>query len=369
MNLIVHIGAEKTGTTAIQEMLFDNREVLKSNGFMLLECVGENDHRKIPSYCMADDKYDDYFRKIGIQSLEQKIRFRNELLDNFHNELSCINDEIHTVIISSEHLSSRLNTQAEVLRFYDLIAPYFTNVRVLCYLREQVETAVSLYSTGLKSGITDEFEKALNSCRPGNIYYNYYEMLKLWSSVFGKSSIEVKIYNKKSFVDGDLISDFLHMVSPELVGIVDKKIGRHNISISPFGQGIALSINRLYSVKEYAEWKVNNDVRERLINIVSVCFPGRGDVPSVEKYNEIYSSFYEPNRMLSQEYLNSDCELFELSPPSRRSILPGLEGFSLVGYIRFSISYIYIFPTLFVGVKRFVKFLLFHHAGVSFPVK
>jgi hypothetical protein len=365
MNLIVHIGAEKTGTTAIQEMLFANREVLESNGYKLLECAGKKNQRKFPSFCLADDKCDDYFRDREIISLEQKIIFREKFLEDFHDELSRINAEVHTVIISSEHLSSRLNTQAEVLKFYDLVAPYFANIRVICYLREQVETAVSRYSTGLKSGVANEFKRALNNCHPGNIYYNYYEMLRIWSSVFGQSGIKVKIYSKKNFVDGDLISDFLHTVSPELVGIVDKKIGRHNVSISSFGQGIALSINRLYSVKEHAGRKANKIVRSRLVNGVSVCFPGRGKVPSFEQYQEIYTSFYESNSILNQEYLNSDCELFEFSPPRRRSILPELEGFSLIGYIKFSMFYIFAFPSLFVGARQFVKFLLFHHAGIE----
>ncbi len=41
MNLIVHIGTPKTGTTTIQEMLFESREILKSKGFHFLQCAGK----------------------------------------------------------------------------------------------------------------------------------------------------------------------------------------------------------------------------------------------------------------------------------------------------------------------------------------
>lgn len=365
MNLIVHIGTEKTGTTTIQQMLFNNREIFKSNGYYFLECVEPKNNRKLPSYCMADDKYDDYFKDKGILHLEQKIKFKKKFLDEFHEELSSIEDKVHTVIVTSEHFSSRLNTHVEVRKFYDLVAPYFTDIRILCYLREQCETAVSLYSTYLRSGFTNEFNNSLKKCRPENSFYNYYKMLNMWSSVFGLDSVEVKIYKKSNFVGGDLISDFLHAVSPELLDVVDKNVGHHNVSISPFGQGIALSINRLYSVNDHIGMRANKTVRKRLINCVSSCFPGRGCIPTIGEYQEIYNLFYESNKMLSNEYLGIDSELFEFSPPSSKSIFPALEGFSFWGYIKFPILYVLSFSSLFVGVKQYIKFLLFHYLSIK----
>ncbi|MCP4088177.1 MAG: hypothetical protein GY746_00060 [Gammaproteobacteria bacterium] len=319
MNLIVHIGIEKTGTTTIQEMLFINRENLKSNGFYFLQCAGSKNNRKLPAYCINDTKNDDYFVDKCILSHEDKSKFREALRDDLRDELSALGSEIHTVLISSEQLSSRLTSDTEIRRFHKLMSPHFSNIRILCYLREQCEMAVSLYSTAMRSGVTLGFNEYLKKCQPDNGRYNYYKMINMWSSVFGLSSIDVRIFSKEAFVGGDLICDFLTCISPDLISVVDKSIDSQNLSISAFGQRLGLSINRLLpNYTDDRRLSKSALLRRRFLIIIGYCFPGRGSAPSAAEYQRIYDSFYESNKMLSERYLGKNHKLFEFSPPSQK---------------------------------------------------
>ncbi|MBE3829324.1 hypothetical protein HJ140_09590 [Vibrio parahaemolyticus] len=61
--LVLHIGTEKTGTTSIQSMLSQNRQRFKAQGFHVLECAGEENHRLLPSIFIAKP---DPFLKLSV---------------------------------------------------------------------------------------------------------------------------------------------------------------------------------------------------------------------------------------------------------------------------------------------------------------
>lgn len=340
MNLIVHIGTEKTGTTSIQQMLFENRDALKSKGFHFLQCAGPRNNRALSACCIHDSEKDIFLWNRGVYTPDERRAFRAELSVALHAELSSLGGGIHTVICSSEHLFSRLKSEEEIRRLYDLMAPHFSQIRILCWVREQCEKAVSSYSTALRSGTTRTFQEYLRTCRPDDLRYNYCEALGMWSAVFGRECMVVKVFCRDVFVDGDLICDFLSAVSPELsLFAVDRSIGRKNMSMSAFGQQLALRINRwLPRCRDAAHMEPNPNVqlRRRLVKIIERCFPGRGLVPSLADYQRIYNAFYESNKRVAGQYLGSDDRLFDFRPPPSRSFLYKLEGFSWASLIQFT---------------------------------
>ncbi len=311
MNLIMHIGTPKTGTTTIQKMLFENKVALKSNGFHFLQCAGLKNNRALPACCVNDRRKDDFFTKRGIADREGRLRFREKVLSQFRSELASLGDDIHTVIVSSEQFSERLKSGAEVERFYDVVSPYFSNIKILCWLREQSEMAGSFYSTALRSGGTVCFDDFLEKCRPDNQRYNYYEMLNRWSDVFGIPCVEARIFSRDAFCGGDLICDFISCVSLDLLQVIDRNISSKNTSINVAGQRLLLVINRCFG-----GWLKKYRSRKRLIvRAIDSRFSGRGFRPSVADYQRIYDSFYESNRLLNEKYFRREGPLFEFSPP------------------------------------------------------
>ena len=194
MKVIVHIGTEKTGSTSIQEYLYQNKRRLNKAGFYYLQSGGARNSRALASYCTSDHKDDDFLASIGVASLKEKAEFKREYIKSFRVEIKSLPKNIHTVIISSEHLHSRTNSQEEVNAVYELLSPFFSKIKIVCYLREQLATSVSLYSTAIKCGKVISFSKFLLNCKPENIYYNYYEMLNNWGKIFGLESLDINLF-------------------------------------------------------------------------------------------------------------------------------------------------------------------------------
>ena len=122
---------------------------------------------------MRTNRRDDYLRNRLIDGEEKRERFRAQLRQDFGDEIANLDDRIHTVLISSEHFHSLLVHRDEVATLRELLEPHFTDIHILVYLREQVDTALSRYSTAIKSGRTVELDDFLQKCAPENAFYNY----------------------------------------------------------------------------------------------------------------------------------------------------------------------------------------------------
>jgi len=270
---------------------------------------------------MATAKYDDYFNKLGIDSPERKLQFCTKLKQDIESELLSLPESVHSVIISSEHFHSRTTTLPEVQNVHDLLSPFFANIKVICYLREQSATCTSLYSTVIKGGSqnTQAFEKLKSGCNPNNIYYNYYNMLANWGEVFGTENLVVRRYDKRNFVNGDLIDDFFSILDTSLVSMLDRETDTTNQSLNPFGQIVGLAINKSMPVHENDE--VMNRVRNRTFHKLYATFKGDGRALSKEDYKAIYDSFAESNTKLNQAYFGVNQNFFEYREPKENSAL------------------------------------------------
>ena len=73
MNLALHIGTEKTGTTLLQEWLYHNLDALGSQGYFLSTKIGKPCNRDIVAYFRSAP--DDFWNQPRFQSKADKDRF------------------------------------------------------------------------------------------------------------------------------------------------------------------------------------------------------------------------------------------------------------------------------------------------------
>jgi hypothetical protein len=316
MELIVHIGTPKTGTTSVQELLFKNRAALNSQGFHFLQCAGERNNRELAVYSLRDDVPDEILRWRGIRTPEQRAAFRDGLKERLQEELSSLGDSIHTVIVSSEQLSARLNHCDEVGRFQSLVSPHFSDIRILVWLREQCNMATSRYSTAVRSGVTLGFRAFMNDCHPGNPLFNYLDLLDRWADVFGRENITPRVFHRDHFVQGDLLSDFIAAIEPKLLHSLEFPL-QQNTSIRPLGQLILLMTNRF--CKTFYKGNMRNrkkfERRARISDAVEERLSGPGLQPSARQYKRIFELFADSNREVNQRYFGRDGDLFIFEPP------------------------------------------------------
>jgi hypothetical protein len=152
-DLFLHIGTEKTGSTAIQRFLANHSDPLAQLGIHVPQCLGHAEHWRFPLLFYADDQYDDLTERAGFQqlSLTQRQAAIRELQLAFDHELN--GTSACTWVISSEHIHSRLlHRNAGMEALVGFLRERFDRVNVIVYLREPLDAALSLWSTAVRNG-------------------------------------------------------------------------------------------------------------------------------------------------------------------------------------------------------------------------
>jgi len=147
-----HIGTEKTGTTAWQVWLAQQRESLDPLGFAVPKTLGPSNHRKLPTSCFDLDRIDDFVIRSGLElaTFSERQVVYEAWQHAFASEVQ--QRQQHTWIVSSEHFTSRLIGFTELDRLQAFLKPLFSEIVVHLVIRDPMETAISAWSTLVRSG-------------------------------------------------------------------------------------------------------------------------------------------------------------------------------------------------------------------------
>jgi len=312
MKAIIHIGAEKTGTTTIQHFLHRNRDLLATHGMFYPRTPGLVNHRALAVYAKNEFKHEDAFILENNLSAPEKLQlWKANFQARLQTELRQLDAGVRSVIFSSEHLHSRLSGEDGIRNLRALLSPWFEEIEILVYLRRQDRLAVSAYSMKLKVGMTPTEVLNLN-VDPENHYYNYYIFLNKWRSVFGRQHINVILFEPATFLDNDLISSFLASA-----GIPDNeqwaRPQKLNEKLSWQGQHLLRRYNERYPGYDgNGRNLLNIRVRQRLLARLEARYPGPSELPTRSQAISFYDIFREANDQLAREWFGRE-HLFEES--------------------------------------------------------
>ncbi len=214
MKCYLHIGTEKTGTTLLQNWLYDNREELSTIGVYLSDKLGGINNRLVPAYFQRDMDY--WAATKGIANEQERSEYFSGFLEIFSGEISKAKIRHHAFVITSEHISSSIREIEDIKLLHVFLAKFFHEVEVICYFREQYDMAVSRYSTALRSDFSEDIECYVDTINPEFYLYNYLSMADKWSEVFGARNCNFRIYDRKCFIDQDIRIDFLSTISSDI---------------------------------------------------------------------------------------------------------------------------------------------------------
>ncbi len=203
--IYVHIGLAKTGTTAIQRYLQANRETLLSEyGVLYPRSLGERLAVNLAAACQRSSEPDD-LRKIRQLDTPSKVAsYYDTLQRQFAAELESKNPG--RVLVSCEHLSSRLSDSEEIRQLATFLRPFAESIRIFVYLRRQDELFLSLYSTSIKAGSTELFGFPADTGMRQDFHFE--QLLQSWAEVFGEGSVCPRLYERSRFAGGDIVADF-----------------------------------------------------------------------------------------------------------------------------------------------------------------
>jgi hypothetical protein len=234
----LHIGTPKTGTTAIQNFLMNNNEILNKHGicfpdfglrysqiglprnahFMLAPYIDENGER---SHCQPAREYEPTLDKIA------------ELAHSYD-----------TIILSDEAIWRGSSNREDFWpRLKNDFAKRNLDLKIIVYLRRQDLWVQSFWAQKIKRGLTFTFQGYLDHIKQIQYPVDYYEYMELLSSIFGKDALIIRLYEKEQYqgTQHTLISDFLNIFHLEL----DDSFHMEREFYNPSLQGNYIEIRRM----------------------------------------------------------------------------------------------------------------------------
>ena len=287
----LHIGAPKTGSTALQNFLCVNFQKLADYGWQYpdvsLRGFGHHDL----AFLVAEG-YPEW-------AIPQE-RSLSELVDKLQATVAGCSQ----IILSSEnfYLFPNPGKIGEILHYVGF--PPET-VKIVVYVRRQDEAHISWYNQAIKA---QGYSGTISQCIQDNLdLWNYHLQLEKWAQVFGVSNIIVRPYEKEKLTDGDVRRDFLKILDIPQTNLIipDKMVNtRLNSDILDFQR----IINQLpLSSKE------KRSFHKELIELTSCSKKTNifDDKPllSFKQCNEIILRYSESNRKVAEAYINME-ELF-----------------------------------------------------------
>lgn len=214
MKCILHIGTEKTGTTILQDWLYDNKVELSKVGVYLSDNLGKTNNILIPAF--FKEKITNWDKDNNILTQYEKQKYFDGFLEKLSNEILTAKNSHKVFVITSEHFSSMLQNQDEIKHLHTFLKSVFDEVEVVCYFRDQFDLAVSLYSTALKHHSSAELTSFIDKATPENYYYNYLQIADNWAEVFGFRNCKFKIYDRAEFINNDIRLDLMSVIFKDI---------------------------------------------------------------------------------------------------------------------------------------------------------
>ena len=313
MKLALHIGTEKTGTTLLQEWLYHNRDQLSRQGYFLSQKIGFPNNRNIVSYFRQAP--DDFWNRYNIRSEAGKKQFFATFLADFEAELKEASKTHHTLILSSEHLHSRLHEPEELDNFAEYCKRTFDETKVICYLRPQWAVHKSLFSTAVKTNTSVDFANFNDNISAESHYYNYYDLYRRWGERFGFEAMDFRIYDRNSFASGDLRRDFIDSVGGKPnVKALDFSIESANESVKLLCAHGLIGINKAVPLFSGGGVDKRNYYYKSIISNLDVL--NAGEIVD-EKAGKLADIFRESNTKLAKEAFGRDTLFAEPETPDK----------------------------------------------------
>lgn len=292
MQIILHIGAWKTGSSAIQLFLARNANLLEKQNVFLPSIVQ---------------------KELGHTLLFQALKSSGPELNNLLDELKLIGRDNPgaKVVISSEHfwpLSSE-----EIAALAMALHSVTSDIRVLMYLRPQDEMWASIYAQQTKSfrvrpdaPVWGTGDFVAHPILEWALYYH--KCLGTFGAEFGEDAITPRLYHRDRFPEQDIIFDFL-----DLAGIDrDPEFDRYEGDTNPSYGWKSVALSLWFVGAAYGEMRKANsmqDIRRAFRSAIGDMHARKNDLDWLGKAPNVLSG--QDRRDIRAHYAEDNLALFD----------------------------------------------------------
>jgi len=294
----------KTGTSYLQGALRENKSSLFESGIYISNILTPQ-HGVMARYVLPDDEIPFYRRRLG-ETAPQKIQeWKRSVEEEVESLAGNRSLSAHTLILSDEQMSV-FHKKSHIERVCDLLSSHFNDVEVVVYIRPQHERLVSGYVENVKTGRETPLEiSKFNSLSDVPGFLRYDRVIDRWSQVFGKESMNVRLYQRKKLIGGDIVRDFLEQYGVDVSGFVKPTTVNDGLSSS------AISLMRMMNSR-IKRGEDMDEARIQLENGVKSVFSGNPVLANRSEMETFFSLFDEVNEGIRKEFFPDAPTLFDV---------------------------------------------------------
>jgi hypothetical protein len=237
-------------------------------------------------------------------------KYQRLLVEELRLEIDQTPSSVNRLLISNEHLHSRLGTLSGIEKMFEILAPYADTFTVIVFIRPQIECAVSLFNLALRRGATEfrlipqfdgprGFDRILGVAQS---YFQYDELCSRYASIFGEAHVRPFIYETRA--GADPLSILARETRLPVLPIIPFK----NSSINVQAQYFQLRLNR--AAKEAREG-YGMDLLAFIDEFLTSNYRGRGLLPTRSDAAAFMDMFAAGNERVRAKYFPNAPSLFE----------------------------------------------------------
>ena len=279
---ILHAGAEKTGSTSLQHFLRLNEAALAARRIWVPRALLADpadpafNHTALSTASQISAGWpDDLQTAMGLQDVAGIEAHRAEVAARLAKERAGLGFTPEVIIVSSEHVHSRLREIEDVERAKTLLEPYCGAFKVVLYLRRQDDMARSLAALALRGyaravRVIPDFSTPHGRDAVLHVdqdYFDFAEIIDRLAWGFGESAMTVRLYDPDGNGRFDTIDDFFGALGIDINALA--RPARQNGGISQTAGELLAYVNRILIGHPQRDL-----VRARVLAYVQAKLPG-----------------------------------------------------------------------------------------------
>ncbi len=278
--LYLHVGMDKTGTSAIQTFCYQNKEkILKNSGI----------------YYSNTGLWSDFSHHLYAFSLLELAGYCNQDFITLCSKLEREASKYSTVLISSECLfKTTIKPQFDL--FLSSLFSIFDLVKVVVYVRRQDDWVESRYKHSIISGN----EIALDTLKKP-FFCDYLQYIDKWGSQVGRENVIVRSFDKSRFYKGSIFSDFMYSLGQEVLPLYDLPRADVNHSLNKTETEFKKYCNYLGLSKDSSD-----QLNVTLLEMSSSSDGHKGDFLSTEERRGLIATYSSINEQIASKYMGGN---------------------------------------------------------------
>ena len=291
MQLIIHPGYAKCGSSSIQSFLYSNCQYLEDLGVYLPDKAFRFsfESNAEPLHLIPPNSYfEELITAQDWRAFETRLA---QILAYAHEK------KYKAILVSSELLGHECFLSS-IQEIHKILSCYFRDIKLCFYIRRQDDYLVSSWEQWSHK-IGASLEKYVNQSLQNHLP-DYLKIARLLEEVYGNASLHVVPIHRKAFKGDNLVSDFCQRIALDMPESLNSDI-RANVGINPYLCDILYRLPHLY--KSQHDYSIKN-LLTCYIEGEDLLFKSGKSILEPSLRSRVVEHFRRDNEVLQSKYFN-----------------------------------------------------------------